>query len=198
MRRGKGSWKLFGMLTLKETENSLIYLGVPTGPIISSLCTSPTPFLLQLNKKSTKQPYSIELQTFFHSRNVIVTGNSVKNILFPVNLNPLNLLVSNLKNKNKLSGRMSGIGFCGGYEQGKTSGKYNFESIYSDQYANSSFPSGTYAVRTNFSSAQVSLDKKLQQKFPCHNQFVSQCGSFCPHDARPGTSCGSRPSGSSR
>ncbi|KNZ49498.1 hypothetical protein VP01_4976g2, partial [Puccinia sorghi] len=65
---------------------------------------------------------------------------------------------SNLKNKNKLSGRMSGIGFCGGYEQ----------------YVNSSFPSGTYAVCTNLSAAHVALDKKLQQNLLCHNQFFAQ------------------------
>ncbi|KNZ58484.1 hypothetical protein VP01_1921g2, partial [Puccinia sorghi] len=85
-------------------------------------------------------------QTFFCSRNGILTGNSGKNIMLLVTFHPLkdgdppcsNLVGlieylcvmshhwSNLKNKNKLSGRMSGIGIHGGYEKGKTAG----ESIF--------------------------------------------------------------------
>ncbi|POW13423.1 hypothetical protein PSHT_07707 [Puccinia striiformis] len=36
---------------------------------------------------------------------------------------------SNLQNKNKLSGRMSGIGFRGGYEKGKSAGKHPLQAF---------------------------------------------------------------------
>ena len=121
-----------------------------TSNISKSFFSTETPFLLRLNKKPKKEPYSTELQTFSRSKSVIVTGNSGKNILFLVTFHPLkdkdppcNNLVhliedlyvmschrSNLKNKNKLSGRMSGIGFRGGYEEGKTAGKFTFYLIF--------------------------------------------------------------------
>ena len=151
------------------------------------------PFLLRLSKKPKKNTFSIELQTFSASKNVIVTDNSGQNILFLVNFHPLkeegppcsNLVEliedlyimsrhrSNLKNKNKITGRMSGIGFRGGYEEGKTAGKCSYFFL-TDKHSNSLFPSGTYAVRTNMPAARLALEEKLQQNLPSHNKFVAQ------------------------
>ncbi|WAQ92095.1 hypothetical protein PtA15_15A491, partial [Puccinia triticina] len=62
---------------------------------------------------------------------------------------------SNLKNKEKLSGRMSGVGFQGGYEDGKTA--------------------GTYATQKNLPPAQQALDDIFQQKLASHNELVKEC-----------------------
>ncbi|WAQ83003.1 hypothetical protein PtA15_3A369 [Puccinia triticina] len=60
---------------------------------------------------------------------------------------------SNLRNSKKISGRMSGIGFRGGYEKGKTA--------------------GTYAVRKNLKPSQLRLEARLRQKLRSHNEFIS-------------------------
>ncbi|KAA1064693.1 hypothetical protein PGT21_012029 [Puccinia graminis f. sp. tritici] len=60
---------------------------------------------------------------------------------------------SNLKNKNKISGRISGIGFRGGYEKGKS------------------------AVRKDLKPSQLKLETNLQNKLPRHNQFIAD--RFC-------------------
>ncbi|KNZ47479.1 hypothetical protein VP01_636g3 [Puccinia sorghi] len=74
-------------------------------------------------KKPKKQPYSIELQTFFHSGNVIDEDPPCINLVELIEyLYAMSPHQSNLKNKNKISGRMAGIGLRGGYEQGTTAG----------------------------------------------------------------------------
>ncbi|PLW31524.1 hypothetical protein PCASD_20626 [Puccinia coronata f. sp. avenae] len=70
---------------------------------------------------------------------------------------------SNLTNKDKISGRISGIGFCGGYEKGKTA--------------------GTYAIQRNLKPAQVALDRCLQTKLPDLNKFISDCIRHFSHEA---------------
>jgi hypothetical protein len=87
--------------------------------------------------------FCIELQTYAHSKNIVVCEGSKNKVLFLIQFHPLEdsnptlnqlseliedlyVMAShrhNLKNQNKLSGRMSGIGFRGAYEDGKTAGK---------------------------------------------------------------------------
>jgi hypothetical protein len=100
------------------------------------------PYLLRLSKKPKNPSFSIDLKTSAHSKNLIVTNQSAKNVLLLVQLHPLKNLdststgiseliedlhfmannQSNLRNTEKLSGRMSGIGWRGGYEDGKSAG----------------------------------------------------------------------------
>ncbi|POV94865.1 hypothetical protein PSHT_15981 [Puccinia striiformis] len=144
-----------------------------TSLLSKSYCISSKPFLLRMSKKQKKTTFSIESQTFARSQNIIVTSNSTKKILFLLRFTPhdtsnptFNVLAeiiedlyimsthrSNLTNKKKLSGRMSGIGFRGGYEKGKSA--------------------GTYAIRKNLKASRAELDKCLQSKLPNHNRFIS-------------------------
>ncbi|KAA1113092.1 Ubiquitin carboxyl-terminal hydrolase 7 [Puccinia graminis f. sp. tritici] len=139
-----------------------------------SYFTSSKPFLLRMSQKKKNITFSIELQTFASSKTVIVTaGGCAKKVLFLVQFHPhdssdptfnhLSELIedlyimsnhrSNLKNKNKISGRMSGIGFRGGYEKGKSA--------------------GSYAVRKDLKPSQLELETNLQNKLPRHNQFIA-------------------------
>jgi hypothetical protein len=98
-----------------------------------------------MSKRPKKIPYSIDTRTFKRTKELIVTnGGTGKKVLFLVSFHPfdqtdstLNHLTKmiedlyimashrgNLSNKDKLSGRMSGIGFRGGYEGEKTAGQY--------------------------------------------------------------------------
>ncbi|KAI7956958.1 hypothetical protein MJO28_004053 [Puccinia striiformis f. sp. tritici] len=99
------------------------------------------PQLLTMTKNLKKQSFSIDSHTFSTSRDLIITNTgSGKKVLCLVSFHPSenrdstydqlaqliedsHLLAShcsNLKNKDKISDRMAGIGFRGGYEKGKT------------------------------------------------------------------------------
>ncbi|KNZ61839.1 hypothetical protein VP01_13501g1, partial [Puccinia sorghi] len=90
------------------------------------------PFLITLSKMIKSTPFSIDICTFSHSNDSILTKDgSRKTVLVLVSFHPLSqkdstfdcldkliedlYIMSNhrstLKNKNKISGRMSGIGF---------------------------------------------------------------------------------------
>ncbi|KAI9612798.1 hypothetical protein KEM48_004032 [Puccinia striiformis f. sp. tritici PST-130] len=85
---------------------------------------SSPPFLLRMSKKPKINTFSVKLQTFACSNSSIIT-----------------------------EGRISGIGFRGGYEKGKSA--------------------GTYAIRKNLKASQREIDNCLQERLPLHNQFIS-------------------------
>jgi hypothetical protein len=113
-----------------------------TSALSQNYFTSASPFLLRMSKKQKKSTYCIELQTFARSKNLVVCEGSKNKVLFLIQFHPLEestptlrklselvedlyVMASHrhdLKNKNKISGRMSGIGFRGAYEDGKTAG----------------------------------------------------------------------------
>ncbi|KAA1076817.1 Ubiquitin carboxyl-terminal hydrolase 7 [Puccinia graminis f. sp. tritici] len=144
-----------------------------TSSLAQSYFSSVSPLLLRMQKCSKKIPFSIELQTFSRSNNIIVISDSGKKVLCLIQFHPLagadsvcdqlsrlieDLHVmashqSNLRNKKNLSGRISGIGFRGGYEKGKSA--------------------GTYALRKDLKPSQIELDRILQEKLPSHNRFIS-------------------------
>ncbi|POW00896.1 hypothetical protein PSTT_12836 [Puccinia striiformis] len=105
---------------------------------------SSPPFLLRMSKKPKINTFSVELQTFARSNSLIITEED---------LYIMSNHQSNLRNKNKLSGQMSGIGFRGGYEKGKSA--------------------GTYAIRKNLKASQRKINNGLQKRSPLHNQFIS-------------------------
>ncbi|KNZ56928.1 hypothetical protein VP01_2285g2 [Puccinia sorghi] len=130
-----------------------------------------------------------------HSRTPIITPNhsipngSGKTVLFLVSFHPLsqkdstfNRLAelieelyiisnhhSNLKNKNKISGRMSGIGLRA--KQLVRDVLVLFIAIF----LTISSSSGTYAIPKKLKSSQLSLEMTLQKKLPEHTKFVSDC-----------------------
>ncbi|KAI7949491.1 hypothetical protein MJO28_008312 [Puccinia striiformis f. sp. tritici] len=136
------------------------------------------PQLLTMTKNLKKQSFSIDSRTFSTSWDLIITNTgSGKKVLCLVLFHPienrdstydqlaqliedLHLLAShrsNLKNKDKISGRMAGIGFrCG------TTQKY----LRSTQTLNPS---------------QLELDQSIQEKLLDHNRFiVDQIRCFSP------------------
>jgi hypothetical protein len=166
------------------------------------------PFTITLPKTIKQNPYTIKLRTFSRSKELIVTNNgSGKKVLFLVSFHPLrdaadptvnglselieDLYImashrSNLTNKDKISGRISGIGFRRGYEKGKTAGEciHNFWNQFVFPVSNQNPPvSGTYAIQKNLKPAQVALDRCLQTKLPDHNKFISDCIRHFSHEA---------------
>ncbi|KAH9444158.1 hypothetical protein Pst134EB_026539 [Puccinia striiformis f. sp. tritici] len=153
------------------------------------------PQLLTMTKNLKKQSFSIDSRTFSTSRDLIITNTgSGKKVLFLVSFHPienrdstydqlaqliedLHLLAShrsNLKNKDKISGRMAGIGFRGGYEKGKTVGKPADANPPLNPFSLLFWfaTSGTYAVRKTLNPSQLELDQSLQEKLSDHNWFI--------------------------
>ncbi|KNF00870.1 hypothetical protein PSTG_06006 [Puccinia striiformis f. sp. tritici PST-78] len=144
------------------------------------------PQLLTMTKNLKKQSFSIDSHTFSTSRDLIITNTgSGKKVLCLVSFHPSenrdstydqlaqliedsHLLAShcsNLKNKDKISDRMAGIGFRGGYEKGKTV--------------------GTYAVHKTLNPSQLELDQSLQEKLPDHNRWSDKQWESCKNNPEP-------------
>jgi hypothetical protein len=132
----------------EETRNTLSerakkYLKQTSQLAQSYFCLT-VPFLLRITKHPKKVPFLIEHQTFARSNSLMVTSDSGKKIICLIQFHPLDgadsvynqlsqlieelhIMAShrhNLKNKKKLLGRMSGIGFRGGFEKGKSAVGY--------------------------------------------------------------------------
>ncbi|WAR53283.1 hypothetical protein PtB15_2B714 [Puccinia triticina] len=120
-----------------------------------------TQILSKQAKKTLKQTFQLN-QSFFCSKILFLVqyhpqdhSDSIYNLLCELveDVHILSGHQSNLKNNKKLSGRMAGIGFRGGYKKGKSA--------------------GTYKVRKTLKPSHIELDKALLKKLPAHNQFIA-------------------------
>ncbi|KNZ52231.1 hypothetical protein VP01_3641g3 [Puccinia sorghi] len=128
------------------------------------------PLLITFSKRIKSTPFSIYIFTFYCTNDLIVTkDDSGKNIIIFKDLYIMSNLMyhhcSNLKNKNKISGRMSGIGFQGGYEKGKTAGERCSCFISCSLSENIPLHQEHIPSKKNLKSSQIELDTTLQKNF---------------------------------
>ncbi|KNZ44469.1 hypothetical protein VP01_9134g1, partial [Puccinia sorghi] len=165
-----------------------------------SFYSKSNPFLITLSKRIKSTPFSIDIRTFSSSNDLIVTKD--KTVLFLVSFHPLsqkdstfNCLAeliedlyimsnhhSNLKNKNKISGRISGIGFRGDMKKAKQLVRdvlVSFISLFLTVFL---FIRNIFHPK-NLKSSQLALEMALQKKLPEHNKFISYHIQNFSHDA---------------